>query len=237
LEQRKLINFRKGSKDEFAKLPEEAEFEQRAEVIRRHLAEIFGSKNLSFLIGSGCSSFKPGEEELGIPTMGPLAQEFQNTLKTLPAMPPATSYVTSAQKSELLDKLGIDLAHPDFHMNLERLMEVLMTAQQFCKTSKKADLKSALTNVDEVIAGVKKFVLQNALKATSLRVTIALCHSTAASTSRCRRDLVVSLLLGFSQLITTYSTSGRWTDPAFPIPMALQELSSAVSIRPLIGGH
>lgn len=52
-----MINFRKGSKDEFAKLPPEAGFDDRADIIRRHLAEVFGSKNLSFLIGSGCSSY------------------------------------------------------------------------------------------------------------------------------------------------------------------------------------
>lgn len=155
-----MVNFRKGSKDEFAKLPPEAKFEERVEIIRRHLADVFGSKNLSFLIGSGCSSFKQGEEELGIPTMGPLAQEFQNTFQTLPGLPPAISYVTGAQKAALLAKLGIDLAHQDFHWNLERLMEVLMTAQQFCKTSNKADFLDALTTVEEVIAGVKKFILQ-----------------------------------------------------------------------------
>jgi len=155
-----LINFRKGSKDEFAKLQAEAEFDDRTEIIRRNLAEVFGSKNLSFLIGSGCSSFKQGEEEFGIPTMGPMAQEFQNTFQTLPGLPSANSYVTSRQKTALLDKLGIDLGHQDFHWNLERMMEVLMTAHQFCKTSCKDDLQDALVTLEEVIAGVKKFILQ-----------------------------------------------------------------------------
>tara|TARA_R110002049_G_scaffold242174_3_gene416011 strand:+ start:10012 stop:11313 length:1302 start_codon:yes stop_codon:yes gene_type:complete len=158
--ERELINFRKGNKDEFAKLPSEADFADRAEIIRRHLAEIFGSQNLSFLIGSGCSSLKYGEEELGIPTMGPLAQEFQNTLQTLPELSPAISYVTGAQRNALLDKLGIDLTHQDFHWNLERLMEVLMTAHQFCKTSNKDGFQDSLSTVEEVITGVKKFILQ-----------------------------------------------------------------------------
>ena len=83
-----MINFRKGSKDEFAKLPPEAEFGDRADIIRRHLAEVFGSKNLSFLIGSGCSSYMHEGNELGIPTMGPLAAEFQATLlRRLPSLP------------------------------------------------------------------------------------------------------------------------------------------------------
>jgi hypothetical protein len=155
-----LINFRKGSKDEFAKLPPDAEFNERTEIIRHHLAEAFGSKNLSFLIGSGCSSLKQGDEELGIPTMGPLAQEFQNALQSPPGLPPAANYVTGVQKAALFDKLGIDITRQDFHWNLERLMEVLMTAQQFCRTSSKAELKDALITVEEVIAGVKNFILQ-----------------------------------------------------------------------------
>lgn len=154
------VSFRKGSRNEFLKLSDDAGFAERAEIIRRQLAEVFGSKNLSFLIGSGCSSFKQGEQEFGIPTMGPLAQEFQSTFNQLPGLPPANIYVTNEQKTELLDKLGIDLADQDFHWNLERLMEVLMTAQQFCKRSKKAELQHALITVEEVIAGVKKFILQ-----------------------------------------------------------------------------
>lgn len=157
---RELVNFRKGRKDEFAKLPADTKFEERVDIIQRHLAEVFGSKNLSFLIGSGCSSFMQGEEELGIPTMGPLAQEFQSTLQTTAGLPPAISYVSNAQQEALLEKLGIDLTHQDFHWNLERLMEVLITAQQFCRTSNKVDLKDAIEIVDGAIAGVKKFILQ-----------------------------------------------------------------------------
>jgi SIR2-like domain len=155
-----LIKFRKGNKDEFSKLPPEAEFDKRAEIIRRHLAEVFGSKNLSFLIGSGCSSYMHDGHELGIPTMGPLAQQFQATFQTMPGLPNASSFVTSSQKDALHEKLGIDLNHPTFHKNLERMMEVLMTAHQFCKMSGKADFQNALTTIETVIAGVKKFILQ-----------------------------------------------------------------------------
>ena len=63
-----MINFRKGNRDEFAKLSPEAGYDDRAEIIRRHLAEAFGSKNLSFLIGSGCSSYMHEGNDLGIPT-------------------------------------------------------------------------------------------------------------------------------------------------------------------------
>nr|WP_321456280.1 SIR2 family protein [uncultured Cohaesibacter sp.] len=91
--------------------------------------------------------------ELGIPTMGPLATEFQDLLGS-------GSFVTSKLRKALNDQLGIDLTHEDFQKNLERMMEALMTAQQFCKMSGKEDLQGALANVEAVIAGVKKFILQ-----------------------------------------------------------------------------
>ena len=154
------INFLKGSRDEFAKLPEDSGFDERAEIIRRDLAEVFGSKNLSFLIGSGCSSYMQDGQELGIPTMAPLAKEFQETLQALSSPPGASSYITPAQKDALKEKLGIDLEHQDFIENLERLMEVLITAHQFCKTSAKPNFQDALTIVEAAIASVKKFILQ-----------------------------------------------------------------------------
>lgn len=39
------IKFLKGSRDEFAK-PNDESFEERAEIIRRHLAEVFGSESV-----------------------------------------------------------------------------------------------------------------------------------------------------------------------------------------------
>jgi len=100
------------------------------------------------------------DKELGIPTMGPLAKEFQATLQTMPNLSEANSCVTPAQKDALKEMLGIDLTHPDFRKNLERMMEVLMTTHQFCKTSDKAAFLNALPTVESVIAGVKKFILQ-----------------------------------------------------------------------------
>jgi hypothetical protein len=154
-----LINFRKGNKDEFTKLASEAGYDDRAEVIRRHLSEVFGSKNLSFLIGSGCSSCTHEGKELGIPTMGPLAAEFQTTLQELHGLTGGGVFVTPEQREVLNEQLGIDLTHEDFCKNLERLMETLMTAQTFCKRSGKADLQGALGTVEAVITGVKKFIL------------------------------------------------------------------------------
>ncbi|ANB35157.1 hypothetical protein A6024_14265 [Rhodovulum sulfidophilum] len=92
--------------------------------------------------------------------MGPLAAEFQTILKTMPGLPGFNSFVTVEQRAALNDTLGIELTNGDFGKNLERMMEALMTAQQFCKTSTNTDFQEALKTVEAVISGVKGFILQ-----------------------------------------------------------------------------
>lgn len=154
-----MINFRKGSKDEFAKSAD-ASFNDRSDAIRRNFAEVFGSKNLSFLIGSGCSSYVKDGAEVGISTMGPLAAEFQETLQGMPGLPGVGGFVTYAERAALKDKLGIDLTHQAFRKNLERMMEILMTAHKFCKASAKAEFQDCRADLEAVIAGVQRFILQ-----------------------------------------------------------------------------
>ena len=43
--------------------------------------------------------------ELGIPTMGPLAAEFQATLQGMPGLPGVGAFVTPAQRDALKDRL------------------------------------------------------------------------------------------------------------------------------------
>ncbi|MEO1246879.1 MAG: SIR2 family protein [Pseudomonadota bacterium] len=150
------MKFLKGNRDEFEKLKDESSWEDRADIIQRQMAEVFGAKNLSFLIGSGCSSLRHGNDELGIPTMTFLAEEFQSLLAEDGG---AEGFVSSAQEAELCDKLGIDLASDEVKGNLERMMEILINAHHFCKTSDKDELSSVAGLVDQIITGVKKFVL------------------------------------------------------------------------------
>lgn len=153
------MNFLKGSRNELEKLKDGSSWEDKADIIQRQMAEVFGSKNLSFLMGSGCSSLQNGNNELGIPTMRFLAEEFQRLFTTDPAVAAEQIFVTSAQKTELYDKLGIELSADDLKGNLEQMIAVLMNAHQFCKTSEKMELNSVTTLVDEIIVGIKKFVL------------------------------------------------------------------------------
>lgn len=153
------MNFLKGTRDELEKLKDESSWEDKADIIQRQMAEVFGSKNLSFLMGSGCSSLRDGDDELGISTMKFLAEEFLTLLATEPADDGGEVFVSPAQKAELQEKLGIDLSSDDVKGNLERMMEVLINAHQFCKASDKDELGSVETLVQEIISGIKKFVL------------------------------------------------------------------------------
>ncbi|RCK43652.1 hypothetical protein TH25_21105 [Thalassospira profundimaris] len=149
------MKFLKGNRDEFEKLKDESSLEDKAEIIQRQMAEVFGSKNLSFLLGSGCSSLRHDNAELGIPTMKFLAEEFQALL----VADAEQEFVSAAQKTELYDKLGIDLSANDVKGNLEQMMAVLINAHQFCKTSEKEELSSVAPLVENIIVGIKEFVL------------------------------------------------------------------------------
>lgn len=154
------MRFVKGSRDEFAKIADGDSWDEKASIVQRQMAEVFGAKNLAFLMGSGCSSLRNGDQELGIPTMKFLAEEFQGLLAAAPADGETEDFVTSAQKTELYERLGIDLSSDDLKGNLEQMMAVLINAHQFCKTSDKAELSSATELVENVIAGIKGFVLK-----------------------------------------------------------------------------
>jgi hypothetical protein len=154
------MKFLKGTRNEFEKLKDESSWEEKADIIQRQMAEVFGSKNLSFLLGSGCSSLRHDDNELGIPTMKFLAEEFHTLLTANPAAGAGKFFVSAAQKTELQHKLGIDLSADGVKDNLEQMMAVLLNAHQFCNTTDKEELSSVATLVENIITGIKKFLLQ-----------------------------------------------------------------------------
>ena len=71
------FSFFKGGVDQFVDRADDAFiWERAAEETRKNIAEALNAQNVSFLLGSGCSSFKLNDREFGIPTMRPLAKEF-----------------------------------------------------------------------------------------------------------------------------------------------------------------
>ena len=69
------IYFLKGNEERLDKSKSEID---QIEIIKTELTKVFDTKSLSFLLGSGCSSLldESTNEEIGIPTMKPLAEEF-----------------------------------------------------------------------------------------------------------------------------------------------------------------
>ena len=157
------MNFRKGTRDGFEKITGADSWEKKASIVQQQMAEVFGAKNLSFLLGSGCSSLQTDSRELGIPTMKSLAEEFQTLLKEDCLDGEASAFVTAEQKDELIGKLGINLSSDDFKGNLEQMLTVLINAHKFCKTSDKEEFSSATALVENIIAGIKKFVLNRCM--------------------------------------------------------------------------
>lgn len=47
--------------------------------VQKHIADALNARNVAFLVGAGCSSLRSGDDELGISTMMPLAQQFCDT--------------------------------------------------------------------------------------------------------------------------------------------------------------
>jgi hypothetical protein len=151
------MHFLKGSQQVINQGDDIPNWEEQANKVRRQMSELFDAQNLSFLFGSGCSSMWKDAEEHGIPTMGPLAGEFRSWFE---GMPNLTATVTRPQKDQLLAQVGIDLSAGEYSNNLERLMDVLLNAERFCAASTKAELNDSVPLIQEVIAGVKKYVLR-----------------------------------------------------------------------------
>lgn len=151
------MHFFKGSQQVIIQGDELQDWEEQADKVRRQMSELFDAQNLSFLFGSGCSSMWKDGEEHGIPTMGPLAGEFKRWFE---GMPNPNATVTPLQKVQLLAQVGIDLSAGEYSNNLERLMDVLLNAERFCTASTKLELNDSVPLIQEVIAGVKKYVLR-----------------------------------------------------------------------------
>lgn len=93
-----------------------------AEKVRPDIVKSLNTKNVAFLLGAGCSSFLENDEEVGIPTMEPLAKEFMSICK-----PGVRTFPTRKERKQLNEKFGIDISTKEYSSNLERFMEILFS--------------------------------------------------------------------------------------------------------------
>lgn len=154
------FSFFKGGVDVVAPKEQEAfEWEQAAKKVREQLGDALSARNVAFLLGSGCSSFMRDDQQLGIPTMKPMAETFLKQVGTDEAGKKDV-YITQAERDLLQSGLGIDLTKPEYNRNLERLMEVLFSAQLALKDATTDPLKALQGTVESVVEKVKKHVLK-----------------------------------------------------------------------------
>lgn len=155
------FSFFKGGVDVVApKDQEEFDWEKAAAKVREQLADALNARNISFLLGSGCSSFLRGNEQVGIPTMRPMAEAFL-AHTGVDEGESKSPYITQAERDQLQSSLGIDLTKQKYQKNLERLMEVLFSTQLALKDADTAPLQALKNAVDSTVEKVKKHVLKS----------------------------------------------------------------------------
>lgn len=147
--------------------PTEYEWPDGAKKVQQHISEALSAKNVAFLLGAGCSSFKnSAKEELGIATMQPLAAEFCKDLTashtlgdldvTVEDTPP---WRLSQKEMNCLQAIGVDLDDEKYSKNLERLAEVLFSYRFVLKQSAKASDWEPLKLIDSIIGKLQAFLL------------------------------------------------------------------------------
>ena len=131
----------------------ECEWPDDAEKVRQGLGESLNARNVAFLLGAGCSSSRVGGQEVGVPTIVPLAKEFTKTREI-----DDPSFPTVEERDLLLKKYGVDISAEEYCRNLERLMELLFSLRFALHRSSLESAKAQLEIVNSVIKKVQKFL-------------------------------------------------------------------------------
>jgi hypothetical protein len=131
------------------------DWKDAASRVREQLNDAMNAQHLGFLFGSGCSSFVVEGEEVGIPTMAPLAKAFIAATGTKQPVP----HLEEADAKALKDVLGIDLTSTKYENNLERLLEVLHSFRFVLEHSSNAGLLKGLPAVNSAITKVTSYIL------------------------------------------------------------------------------
>lgn len=122
----------------------------------QQLAEALGARHVAFLLGSGSSSLVRDCGQLGIPTMGPLAKEFAETV----GKDTDESFLTTEERVDLASTFSISVKTPPYNSNLEKLMEVLFSQRFVLESSGKLVGDPGLKLVLNAIKKIKTFVLK-----------------------------------------------------------------------------
>jgi hypothetical protein len=124
--------------------------------IQETFLKVLDNKNLSFLLGSGCSSYKIEGQEIGIPTMAPMAQEFYESTKF------------KETEECLSNKLKINVGDENFKTNLEAFLSVLHSLSFYhSKINNEADEEAR--KINQVIKEARNFILEKCLNEENIK--------------------------------------------------------------------
>ena len=127
------------------------------QLVKKELSKILETRNLSFLIGSGCSL---GEN--GIPTMKQMADNFfessEEKIKQL--KPHLKKLLLSKEHTKFLVQHKIDFTKEPFRNNLEVFLGTLYSLKFYLEQINDTD---ELTEIDKVITQTKNYILYQCL--------------------------------------------------------------------------
>ncbi len=132
-------------------------FDEYVKIVKKDFSKLLETRNLSFLLGSGCS-LGPN----GIPTMMQLAKSFydpdESILKSLSEN--VKKLILSAASKEILGEYSIDHTSEPFKSNLETFLGTLYSLRFYLDQIQDSN---ELAKIDKVIDETKHFILYQCL--------------------------------------------------------------------------
>lgn len=126
--------------------------------IQDAFSKVLDGKNLSFLLGCGCSSFVKEigkvKTDVGVPTMIPLAKKFY------------TDILSADNKKWLKATLKLDIDADGFKNNLEQFLGTLHSIYFFYETTRQEKEAEGI-KVAEIITQARNFLLEKCLNETN----------------------------------------------------------------------
>jgi hypothetical protein len=148
--------FYKGKQNLLSEVEPKA-FEEYVKIVKKDFSKLLETRNLSFLLGSGCS-LGPN----GIPTMIQLAKSFYDPDEdTLRALSENVKKLTLSKESKsILNEYRIDYTIEPFKSNLETFLGTLYSLRYYLDQIQDSE---ELTKIDKVINETKHFILYQCL--------------------------------------------------------------------------
>lgn len=139
------------------KLEGKDDFQEIIDLVKKEFSKVLESKNLSFLMGSGCSLGVGG-----IPTMIELAKNFYNPEKEIldNMSPTLKGLVLQDAHKKVLTNIGIDISKEPFISNIETFLGTLYSYKFYLE---QIEDETKLTDINSVINQTKKFILYQCL--------------------------------------------------------------------------